>query len=706
MIAATRIDRTRQAVARARAAGHVPRPMSAQASPIAAERSYATRLRSLVDRAITDAYAPLLRELPGLVDRSRSERGDAADWRIDGTNSGRSASAAVKVAATSARQGLAAPAIRGAASNAAGDAHAHVGAQLGKQVREVLGINLAADTRAKARTAAFIHENVKLITGIGPTLAADIERIILSGLTAGQLHETLALAIKSRMQVAINRAELIAVDQLGKIVGQVNAARQQDLGVTHFYWRSAEDERVRGNPNGLYPTAVPSHFDRNGKRYAYADPPKGKKGERELPGVPIRCFPGATRAASVAAVSKLYRRWHRGESAVIETDQGRRLESTPNHPVLTNRGWIAAHLVEVGDYMVEASTESLDALVEDGQNADATIAELFDALAPLGVAEDVTVLGGGFHGDASVDQDVSVVDIDRGLYLEGDPEFPQAFADNLLALADDSAASFGALALCFDRSSAAARRIVRRGCKLAALLGAGAPHSLKHRRAAIAWLDTKANELIADGGAADVEALRELLHRVPGQVHGADLVTRVVARMVRRAIDASACDHATTAEELAQVVGVDAKLPGSLGDRLGGKKLCRVVKKSVGVYEGHVYNLETSSGWYVAQNLVVHNCRCYPDPDLSTVLGEGPAAPAPRDPAAPDAPNRAPTVEEQEAEAERLRREVEAMLAGQAAPIDAPPPVVAAPRQPQPRSVVALGDIKDVAPSSATRSGQ
>ena len=176
-VALARIDRTRQAVARARAAGHVPRPMPAQASPIAAERSYAIRLRSLVDRAITDAYAPLLRELPGLVDRSRSERGDAAGWRIDGTNSGRSASAAVKVAATSARQGLAAPAIRGAASNAAGDASAHVQAQLGKQVREVLGIDLAADTRAKARTAAFVHENVKLITGIGPTLAADIERI-------------------------------------------------------------------------------------------------------------------------------------------------------------------------------------------------------------------------------------------------------------------------------------------------------------------------------------------------------------------------------------------------------------------------------------------------------------------------------------------------------------------------------------------------
>lgn len=289
MLAAARIDRTRRAALAARARGHVAQPMPAQAPPSAVERAYVARLRSIAGRAINEAYAPVLRELPSLIERARSERGDAADWRCDAAGSGRAASASVAAAAKVASKGLSGPQTRSAAVIAGGDAQAHVQAQLGKQVRAVLGIDLAADEKAKARTAAFVHENTKLISGIGPGLAADIERIILSGLTAGQLHETLALAIKSRMQVAINRAELIAVDQVGKIVGQTNAARSQDLGATHFFWRTAEDERVRGNPSGKYPKAVPSHYARNGKRYAYADLPLGRNGERELPGVPIRC---------------------------------------------------------------------------------------------------------------------------------------------------------------------------------------------------------------------------------------------------------------------------------------------------------------------------------------------------------------------------------------------------------------------------------
>ena len=29
-----------------------------------------------------------------------------------------------------------------------------------------------------------------------------------------------------------------------------------------------------------------------------------------------------------------------------------------------------------------------------------------------------------------------------------------------------------------------------------------------------------------------------------------------------------------------------------------------------GSFSGHVYNLQTESGWYVTQNVITHNCRC------------------------------------------------------------------------------------------------
>lgn len=281
--------RVSAAIARARRAGHTPRPPTPMTGPEAATRAYAARLTTMVRSTLLEAYKPLLASLPTLVAQARQERGDAIGWRADASSAGRSASASVASASRSAASGMSAKRIAAAAAAAADDAGAHVGSQLGRQVKDVLGIDLMPDTKAKARAHAFIHENVKLITGITPALAAEVESVLLAGLSGGQLHEMLALAIKSKLQVSINRAELIAVDQLGKLSGQIAAARAQDLGATHFYWRTAEDERVRGNPAGKYPKALPSHYARNGQRYAYAEPPLGKKGEKELPGVPIRC---------------------------------------------------------------------------------------------------------------------------------------------------------------------------------------------------------------------------------------------------------------------------------------------------------------------------------------------------------------------------------------------------------------------------------
>ena len=284
-------DRTRQLAARARSRGHASGPMPAYQPPDRIEAGYAAALRSMVSRAAERAYAPLIAALPGLVAQARAERGDAADWRIDASHSGRSASAAVRAAKASMAGEVSTPAVAAVAKSAGQDVDAHSRGQVGKQVRQVLGIDLAGAANAdqRALVAGFVHENVRLITGITPTLAADVERLLLAGLTGGQLHEMLAAAIQRRLQVSTNRAELIAVDQIGKINGQVTAARHRALGVTRFKWISVGDERVRGNPTGLYPKAEPSHFARNGKRYAYADPPKGKNGESELPGVPVRC---------------------------------------------------------------------------------------------------------------------------------------------------------------------------------------------------------------------------------------------------------------------------------------------------------------------------------------------------------------------------------------------------------------------------------
>ncbi|MAK31420.1 minor capsid protein, partial [Acinetobacter sp.] len=70
-----------------------------------------------------------------------------------------------------------------------------------------------------------------------------------------------------------SRARLIAADQMGKVNGQINKARQLSMGVETYVWQTAKDERVRKD-----------HQHKQGKTFRWDDPPTGGH-----PGEPIRC---------------------------------------------------------------------------------------------------------------------------------------------------------------------------------------------------------------------------------------------------------------------------------------------------------------------------------------------------------------------------------------------------------------------------------
>ena len=81
------------------------------------------------------------------------------------------------------------------------------------------------------------------------------------------------LEIEARFDVSESRAALIARDQVGKFYGALNRARQEDLGLTHFVWRTANDERVR-----------PEHVRLDGQRFSWSKLPA-----EGYPGQPINC---------------------------------------------------------------------------------------------------------------------------------------------------------------------------------------------------------------------------------------------------------------------------------------------------------------------------------------------------------------------------------------------------------------------------------
>jgi hypothetical protein len=75
----------------------------------------------------------------------------------------------------------------------------------------------------------------------------------------------------------INRAKLITRTQVSRAIATESIARFKEAGLTHYVWRTSEDERVVGNPKGLYPTGNPgheNHYIRDGKVFAFDNPPE------------------------------------------------------------------------------------------------------------------------------------------------------------------------------------------------------------------------------------------------------------------------------------------------------------------------------------------------------------------------------------------------------------------------------------------------
>lgn len=150
-------------------------------------------------------------------------------------------------------------------------------AQLDAQVRSAFGVGLdkiaIAEKGIERQVEGWVALNTDLIRSLPDRYFDEIRMQVIEGIESGTRHEVIAKELASRYEIATNQAKLIARDQVGKLYGDLNAQRQQNLGVTGYFWRGVQDNREREE-----------HVEREGRRYSWDDPP-----EDGQPGQPINC---------------------------------------------------------------------------------------------------------------------------------------------------------------------------------------------------------------------------------------------------------------------------------------------------------------------------------------------------------------------------------------------------------------------------------
>ncbi|MGP5518025.1 phage head morphogenesis protein [Psychrobacter celer] len=120
--------------------------------------------------------------------------------------------------------------------------------QLSEMIRKRTGIDfsgLLSDEGLQEAIDEAVGANVALINSIPQQYFDRIEQAVMASMQAGTLNDDLADELKKIKGMTDNRAKLIARDQLGKINSRLSQVRQQSLGITHYYWSTSHDERVR-----------------------------------------------------------------------------------------------------------------------------------------------------------------------------------------------------------------------------------------------------------------------------------------------------------------------------------------------------------------------------------------------------------------------------------------------------------------------------
>lgn len=309
-------------------------------------------------------------------------------------------------------------------------------------------------------------------------------------------------------------------------------------------------------------------------------------------------------------------RYYVGDVITIRTARGYELTGTPNHPVATSRGWVPLAELEMGDHVLSSTrpewvSDSVDPDVDDIPPAIEQVAQSFAVtLGPMPTASE------DFHGDGS-GSDVHVVRTD-GLLMEG----LNTVADEHVRqrkLCHGDVGRVGAAFLGLSNGDPLVEGLLPpsgggMGCirELAAFLGRQLAHAYIHGSTASPDCRTGLLKVASDDVAANGEFFREYLFALSSLVPRGESLSIELnpapcpSGLAGRPEGSAALDQSLANGLHADSEGFCERLFRFASD-VAADEVVHVDRYG---FTGHVYNLETVSGWYIGNGILTHNCRC------------------------------------------------------------------------------------------------
>lgn len=452
-----------------------------------------------------------------------------------------------------------------------------------KGFRRVVGVDLwFAQPWLAQEIKIFTAANTKLITSLRDDSIERVRTQVLAAFRAGKRWEVLRNEILSDINPEIGnvkaRANLIARDQISKLNGQLTMLRQAELGLGRYVWRTSLDERVRATHRAL-----------EGRIFRWDKPP-----DVGHPGWDYQCLISGTKVDFATPITEAFKRFYTGPVVKITCETGVSITVTPNHPILTARGWVCANDLEPSDELLECLNSKMTRVLNQNVNyRSVTCDDVFDFL-KIGFSSDwVTGANVQFHGDGIVDEKVEIISVPRSLPDDLKPSFDQHMTEFIFSNANFAKRSQPTES---DLTDMVMRVFPALGCQMSfddlsfSLVGSHLPpfQRLRFRRR------SNPHSGFDQSCAYDVSAgIKSLGNRILAESSGIH------------------CDNGVYVELLT--------VPGSLTLY----KTARISALSHSDYSGYVFNFSSDSGMYIANGFAVSNCRCVAEPYLEDLIGTG-----------------------------------------------------------------------------------
>lgn len=414
-----------------------------------------------------------------------------------------------------------------------------------------------------------------LVKGYADVVQEKMNEVLLGEetLSANEIASRLSDVMPRSRAELIARNETVYAIKSGRLEQDEKLAEKYGLQVK-LVWRTSHDSKV-------CPICAAMDGQTVDLGKAFSDVVKTEDGEvlawehnswndsGKIPDAHVNCVLGDTKVLA-DGVKVATRMNYSGEVVKLSTKNGRTITTTPNHILLTTRGWVLAKNITKSDQVIAYSDRVKPFMGNNTIDGDIpTISEQFITASESDgvVSSKMPATTKDFKGDGIKDEEIDVIFVDGFLSNKGKSSFDKLntklpFISG--SVQDDTLPRLSTLDQLLMGTLATSHGIVGSDCESLALLGSEGSHTDIHRLTSTTAYNARLLEAKSNRSTTTSESFSKSFLANAGLV------------------------------EFDDVIGV----------------------KVYSVHNTPVYDLETTSTLYTANGIVSSNCRCYFDEEL------------------------------------------------------------------------------------------